>query len=231
MNVFFFGKTPAYKKILFLALTCLLFSAFIFLSACTKRIEYFDYVSELRNNLFLAHTEDFSLKIYSVAKESPYAADGVAQPTSPRLEAYLIAPSGDKTTNVRLSLDGEEVGGEMSYDHVKGEYFYGHSVDASHLRSIDCTILFGEEEVSFTATSVLTENTLSPKAALETLYEERKQSFAALTDEYGFAGEIYLRLIYEDFPYYYVGIIDREGNVQAFLLNAETGAILAHREK
>ena len=50
-----------------------------------------------------------------------------------------------------------------------------------------------------------------------------------MTDKYGFSGEIYLRLIYEDSPYYYVGIIERNGTVHAFLINAQTGKILAKR--
>ena len=51
-----------------------------------------------------------------------------------------------------------------------------------------------------------------------------------MTDKYGFSGEIYLRLIYEDSPYYYVGVINRNSEVNAFLLNAETGKILAKRK-
>ena len=51
-----------------------------------------------------------------------------------------------------------------------------------------------------------------------------------MTDKYGFAGEIYIRLLYEEAPYYYVGIIDRSGGCNAFLMNAETGKILARRQ-
>lgn len=50
-----------------------------------------------------------------------------------------------------------------------------------------------------------------------------------MTDANGFAGEIYLRLIYEDVPYYYVGIIDREGRIFALLVDSEDGKILAKR--
>ncbi len=213
-----------------LSLLLLLLTTFLlFSSACQKKIEYFDYVSELRNNLFLVRTEEFSLKIYSVVKESPYCADGVAQPSAPRFEAYLVAPSGDKTTSISFFANGKEYGGEMSYDNVRGQYFYACTLDASSLSQVDCNLLYGEREVTLTAKSVLTEKTLSPTAILERLQTECPQVFSALTDEYGFAGEIYLRLLYEDSPFYYVGVIDREGNIQAFLLNAETGKILARR--
>ncbi len=210
-------------------LLLLLIPLALFFSSCQKKIEYFSYVSELRNNLFLARTEEFSLKIYSVVKESPYHADGVAQPAAPRFEAYLVAPSGDKTVTLSFPANGREYGGEMSYDNVKGEYFYACALDASALPSIECKILYGEREVTLTAKSVLTEHTLSPEVVLNKLKGECPDVFSALTDEYGFAGEIYLRLLYEDSPFYYVGVIDRAGNIQAFLLNAETGKILARR--
>lgn len=51
-----------------------------------------------------------------------------------------------------------------------------------------------------------------------------------MTDEYGFAGEIYLRLLYEDAPYYYVGVVSKGGKTTAFLLNGKTGKLLAKRE-
>ena len=39
-----------------------------------------------------------------------------------------------------------------------------------------------------------------------------------------------MRLIYEDAPYYYIGIIDREGTIFALLVDSESGKILAKRE-
>ncbi len=197
---------------------------------CKKKLDYFDYVSELRSNIFLAKTEDFSLRIHAVTKEAPYAVDGVKMECSPRFEAYLVAPEGNRTVDLRFTVDGRELGGEMSYDNVKAEYFYSATLDVAARSSVDCTITYGEETLTLTATSVLTDETMAPRAALAAVENAHPEIFTALTDEYGFAGEIYLRLIFEDSPYYYVGVIDREGKVDAFLLNAETGVLLAHRK-
>ena len=84
--------------------------------------------------------------------------------------------------------------------------------------------------VEVTAKSVLKENALSPKEALDILHKNESELFEKMTDKYGFTGEIYLRLIYEDSPFYYVGIIDRNGGIVAFLMHAETGKILAKRQ-
>ena len=201
-----------------------------FLTACKKQVDYFQYVSELRSNIFLAQTESFSLRIYSVTKETPYVADGVPKELSTRTEVYLTAPSGDKTCEIFFQANGKEYGGEMSYDNVKAEYYYSCSLNTSSLSQITCKIIYEESEMQVNASSVLNANTLSAKDVLNVLQTKESELFTAMTDKYGFAGEIYLRLIYEDAPYYYVGLIERNGRINAFLINAQTGKILAKRQ-
>ncbi len=169
------------------------------------------------------------MRVYAVKKEVPYLTDGIPQESAQRFEAYLVAPEGREQTNLSFRIRDQKYGGEMSYDNVRREYFYSCSLDVSTLSSIDCVITYGEEEFLMTAQSVLTEKTLTPKDALTKLIALQPDLFTSMTDKYGFSGEIYLRLIYEGTPYYYVGVIDREGKITAFLLNAETGKLLAQR--
>ena len=214
------------KKLCFLFFGLLL----IVLCACNKPVQYFDYVSELRSNIFLAETDGFSLRIYAVAKENPYLSDGAPRETSTRCEVYFLAPSYEKECILTFTVNGEKFGGEMSFDNVKSEYYYACTLDVSEQKQIDCNITYGEQELSLCAQSVLTQDTLSPEKALNGLCEAEKDFFTGMTDEYGFAGEIYVRLLYEDAPYYYVGVIGRDGKTTAFLLNGKTGKILAKRE-
>jgi hypothetical protein len=180
--------------------------------------------------VFLYRDESYSLRIYSLEKESPYLADGVVSSLQTRTEIRLLAPSGDKACSVFFSIDGNEYGGETSFDNVKGEYYYACPVDTSALSQIDVRVCYGEETFTLTAKSVLTNDTLAPKQVLQVLLEKELALFENLTDQYGFAGEIYIRLLYEEAPYYYVGVIDRQGNTTAFLLNAVTGKVLAKRQ-
>ena len=54
--------------------------------------------------------------------------------------------------------------------------------------------------------------------------------FAALTSGGSFAGELYVRLLYDNERcFYYVGLTDRNGNTYAMLTDAETGEIIATR--
>ena len=233
MNVFFSLKSCFQHPIktlraifCFLLLLCLCAC----LCSCKQEIDYFNYVSELRNNVFLASDNEFSLRIYSVVKESPYSADGVPRETNTRTEIWLVAPSGDQECNLSFEMNGEIYGGEMSYDNVKAEYYLSCNVGVSTLSSLTCSIIYGETTRELTAQSIVSSTTLSPEAALQKLVLSEGELFTAMTDKYGFAGEIYLRLIYEDSPYYYVGVIDRKGKTNAFLINATSGKILARRE-
>lgn len=228
----FFNRKIRFSQKPFTALLGILFALFtIFsLSACKKSVDYNDYVSELRGNIFLAETDGFFLRVYSVLKESPYATDGIPQETSHRTEVYLVAPEGNEVCNLTFTVNGQEYGGEMSFDNVKAEYSLSCTLDTSSADALPCRITYGTQEIELTAESVLRNTTLAPKAVLQSLISTEQELFSSMTDKYGFTGEIYLRLIYEDSPYYYVGIIDRNGNVTAFLINAETGKILAKRQ-
>lgn len=219
------------KKHLLQAIILLFFISFFpFFSSCSKQVDYFSYVSELRSNIFFAETDELSLRVYSVCKETPYIADGIPREIAQRTEIYLSAPSGEQEYTVSFTVNGKTHGGDMSFDNVKAEYYYSCTLDISSLLEIVFQIGCGEEKTELIARSVVKDNTMTPRAALQTLESCEKEFFQSMTDKYGFAGEIYLRLIYEDAPYYYIGVIDRSGNTTAFLLNGETGKILAKRQ-
>ena len=200
------------------------------LCACEKDVDYFEDVSELRLNILLGETDGLSARIYAVEKEHPYVADGTKRNVSKRTEIYLSAPSGDKEYILSFSIDGQPYSGDAVYDNVKAEYYFSCEADSSNLNTLSILIEYDDTKVELNATSVRTEHTLSPNDALKKLCDENKDLFTGLTDKYGFAGEIYIRLIYEDAAYYYFGIIEKSGKITAFLMNAENGKILAKRE-
>jgi hypothetical protein len=212
---------------LFLLLFCTLY---FLLAGCNRKIDYFSYVSEFRNNIFLAETDSLSLRIYSVTKETPYAADGIAHESTARTEVFLLAPDGSQNYILTVYFNGAEYGGELAYDNVKSEYFLSFSLDVSAEKELSCVLSFGDTQIQLTATSVLRNETIAPNTILENVRAYDPELFKNMTDKYGFLGEIYLRLLYEDAPYYYVGVINRNGEIHAFLVNAITGKVLAHRK-
>jgi hypothetical protein len=228
MTIRFLSQTlfwRRFKRIFILFLPCLV----CLLVGCKSKIDYTPYISELRSNILLATSEEFSLKIYAVKKEIPYRADGIPREKTTRLEAYLHAPAGNESCDLSFTIDGREFQGEMSFDNVKAEYFFACTLDISDAKQIPCTIQYGNQTIELTAYSIRTENTLTAINILSILEIEEQALFSSMTDKYGFSGEIYIRLIYEDSPYYYVGIIERSGVSHAFLINAQSGKILAKR--
>ena len=217
-----------YRFFAFLA-TCIV-CCLAFLSACEKQVDYFEYVSELRSNILLGEQDGFCIRVYAVEKENPYAADGLKRDINKRTEIYLTAPSGEKEYFIALTVDGTLYRGDAVYDNVKSEYYFSCQADVSKLCVLPICVEFGDTKVELNTQSVKTENVLTPTAALKKLCDEHGETFSSLTDKYGFAGEIYIRLIYEDAAYYYFGIIEKSGKITAFLMNAESGKILAKRE-
>lgn len=205
-------------------------AALLFFGSCSKTIDYFDYVSELRSNVLVATKNNLSLRVFATDKENPYVADGIKRETSPRVEIYLTAPTGVDSYDIFFTYEDKKYGGDMSFDNIKLEYFYSCSLDVSAATEITFTITFDESTAELTATTVRTEETLSPREILSKIETAESETFKALTDKNGFAGEIYMRLIYEENPYYYVGIIDREGKICALLVDSTDGKILAKRD-
>lgn len=205
-------------------------AALLVLGSCSKTIDYYDYVSELRSNLLVGSKNNLSLCVFAVEKENPYVADGIKRETTHRAEIYLTAPTGVDSYDISFTYGGKEYGGDMSFDNVKLEYFYSCSLDLSAATEISFTVSFDENTAELTAASVRRETTLTPREVLNKIQTSESEIFKSMTDRNGFAGEIYLRLIYEENPYYYVGIIDREGKILALLVDSEDGKILAKRE-
>ena len=217
------------KRLLALSFAFLFILTFLLFGSCKHSVNYFDYVSEFRNNIFLAETENICLRIYSVQKESPYAADGIANESTARTEIFLNAPTSTQNYAIYIKIEGTNYGGELSYDNVKAEYFLSFSLNVSEYKELPCLLSYEGKEIALTAISVLCEETISAKTVLDNVQAYEPELFASMTDKYGFKGEIYLRLLYEDAPYYYVGIIKKNGDIYAFLVNATNGKVLARR--
>ena len=221
----FYVITPYFKQIFCLILLCFI----CIFCACEKKVNYFDYVSELRENIFIAEREDYFLKIHSTVKETPRSLDGIKRDSVTLTEVFLTAPSGEETYTLTFHVDNKKYGGEMSYNNVRGEYYFSCTLDTTKLSQIVCELSYNQTTFQLTAKSVRSKEVLSASSVLEKLAQTEKNLFQALTDKYGFQGEICIRLIYEDAPYYYVGVTDKKEKTTAYLLNAISGQILAKK--
>ena len=178
----------------------------------------------------MAETEAFSLRAYALEKEHPFVSDGMAGEKTTRTEIYITASDGALPCNLAFKVGSVDYGGESGYDGVKREYFFSCSADISGLYLLPIQVQLGDTVYEITAHSVKTENTLSGEDAVQILKETESDYFQSLSNKNGFDAELHVRLLYEEAPFYYVGVVEKSGKRTAFLLDAQTGKLLAKRE-
>ena len=214
------------KTALFLLLPLLSLAV---LTGC-KGTDYTKHLSDVRSDLFAAETEDFSLTISCVTRETPYAADGIACNTQ-KLVEIALKPSrdtdGSKIYGIALS-GGPAVSGELSYRTVKGDYFLSQGVSAFPEGSVTVRLSEDGKTTEIAATSVKTEKTLSPEEALNFAVDAERELIGRMTAGNTFEGEFTVRLMRRSRNYYFVGITGKQENA-ALLIDAETGEVLARR--
>ncbi len=200
------------------------------LSGCSKSVNYTDYVSEYRSEIYLAESEGYALSAFFSDREYPYAHDGVCAKKESLVEIYLTVPDNTKEYTISFtSTDGTECGGDMSYDSVHARWFYSQSLKAISENSITFTLTFEKENLTLQANSVKTGNEMTMPEVLEKLTEQKQEFFAALSDKNSFLGELCVRLVYNEKCYYFVGVTTAEKKMNCFLVDAYTGEILAER--
>ncbi len=223
----FLSKTflQIFRIFLLFTLVCSL----LFLSGCKRELDLTEYVSEYRNNLFLYKCEDFSVRMQNVVKEYPYVADGYKGEPTQRVELTITAPQNAESCKIRFYANGAEHTGDASYDSVKRHFYYSCTANVENVRSIPLSVNFDGSDREITLTSVKTDDLLPLKEVLRHAFESEKELLKKLAPNKEFEGELYVRLLYEDAPFFYVGIVDRNGNVTALLLDGKTGKVLAKR--
>ncbi|MDE5896469.1 MAG: hypothetical protein K2H43_01500 [Clostridia bacterium] len=199
------------------------------LTACGG-YDYTAHISEAREDIFCAETEEFSLTLFCTSREYPYASDGVACPVS-KIAEISLQPKERELGGYEIYVVGEkEWGGETSFRNTHGDYYYSQGVEAFPQTSVTMRVVWDGGEREVTATSIKNENTLTVNEALGYAVKAEQDTISRMKRNGKFFGEFYVRLLRRNINYYYVGIVDGEGKTLSLLLNSETGEVLARRE-
>ncbi|MCH5147814.1 MAG: hypothetical protein J1G05_00435 [Clostridiales bacterium] len=212
------------KKVL-LFTAGLLIAAFA-LAGCTKSIRYSDYISEKRTDIYLYAGDDTQIKIYCSQREQPYAADGIKGDVSDFIEIFVSLPKNPET----LEVDVEGLGGEMNYRAVENDYYLSFTAKPFEEGSIAVKLDCDGKASEYTVQSVKSGALITCEQALNCVIDHDKSLFSSLTDGNIFVGEIYVRLLYDNGCYYYVGVCDREKNMNAYLVDGERGKIITSKK-
>ena len=222
------------KKFFVSLIAVLACTAALLLCGCSAQADLSDYVSEYRSDIYMGTQGEYSVFASYSRREYPYTADGNVGDMSDVFEIALTAPDNTKTYSVRYTLGGKEYSSELSFDSVQLVHRCSQTIPAPGETTISFTITIADDDsaepITVSAASIKTEKTLQLADLLEKVRTAESDRFAALTSGASFAGELYVRLLYDnDRCFYYVGLTDRSGNTYAMLADAETGEIIATR--
>lgn len=213
------------KKII-LAATCAAAAAVLPLAACNTQVDLTKYISEKRSEIYLYKDDCAEITVHCVAREQPYNADGICGYMCDLVEVYVsLSPTPN---SVEIAI-GDYVG-EMNYEAVQTRFTASYSAPAFMSESIDVVVIADGEEKTYTVLSVLDSGILSCEQAVSCAADYDRELFASLTGKRDFAGEIYVRLLYDEGCYYYVGVCDRNKNITAYLLDGGIGKVIATKK-
>ena len=167
------------------------------------------------------------MTVACITREHPYNNDGIKATLTDVVEITLEGEADEYRVYL---LGGEQIGGEMSFRNTRGDFYFSQGVKSFPETSVTLRVEWEDEQREIVATSVKTENTLSPEKALSRALTNEKATLERMSSNGSFQGEFYVRLLRRDKNYYYVGIVDRDGNMISLLLDSESGEVLARHE-
>ena len=196
------------------------------LSGCNKSIDYFGYVSDMRKDIYVYSDDTTEIKIYVSEKETPFSADGIKGKVSDIVEVFVKL---DKTPEeLNINLLGTQ--GEMNYQAVENRFYLGFSGIKEIPEKFEVTLTYGELSNVYTAESVKYGNIISCADALNCVIEHDTATFENMTENNIFNGEIFVRLLFDEGCYYYVGVCGRDKKINAYLIDGERGKVITKKQ-
>lgn len=213
-------------KKLIASLICAVLCCVAAATGCAKQVNYLNFVSEKRTNVYVYEDDDVSIKINCSYKEQPYSADGIKGEVGGLCEIFVSLPKNPQ----ELEVDFEGFGGEMNYRAVDNLYYLSFTAEPFTKNSLEIKLTADGKENVYAALTVLYAGVLSCDEAVLCVVEHAGTLFESLTVNGVFDGEIFVRLLYDEGCYYYVGVCDKQKHVTAFLIDGEHGKVIATKE-
>ncbi|MDE6667842.1 MAG: hypothetical protein K2K38_05795 [Clostridia bacterium] len=214
-------KTTFFASVI-LAVLC----AVCALPACSKQVNYCDYISESRTDIFVYRDDATEIKIHCSKKEQPFSADGYKGEMCDLVEIYVSLAKNPQELEVQV----EGLGGEMNYQAVTRQYYLSLTAAAFNKSGVEVALTADGKQQTYTALSVKDGKVMSCEKAVECVAEYASELFEGMTSNGLFDGEIFVRLLYDEGCYYYVGVCNKEKHVTAFLIDGERGKVIAKKE-
>ena len=221
-------KAKIIKKII---CALLLVSALFINASCKKSLDLNVYVSQLRLGVYQGVSENFDLTLYSESKEKPFAIDGFVGEMG---NVLIVKLNGTKTLSdgvkITVKYDDYECSGEFKLNPVNSTYTA--EIEVENLPNTPNVLAFIEtEEVKeqVSLVSKVSASKLDYKSVLKFVQDSDAETVKKLFTS-NVSTEIHIRIIPEKGKnYYYVGFNNKDGSISAYLVDGETGEVLARR--
>ena len=219
------------KKISILIIVVL---TFLSVGDCKENIDLSMYVSQNRKNIYKGESENYSVTVHSEERENPYVSDsfvGVLNNiVTIKIEGKNSKIDGEK---VKFFIDKKEYNSSFNYNPINGKYTSEIIVDKlPNTASLNLTIYKdNSSEENIEVLSKLKGDTLSSEKILQAVSNYDNQTISQLFRTERVVCEIHIRLLNDDDKnYFYVGFIEEGGKTTAYLVDGQTGKVLATKK-
>lgn len=215
------------KKIIIFFLTIIAF----FTASCSKNDEIGKRVSQLRYDVLYSFSENYEIYAYKELTELPLKSDGKIGEQKNVLTFKIVFKkemSLKSSPIIQFSLNGITYRKEFEYRPLSNYVSCYLILPAMPENKLEVTIDFDSEKRNHTLLTTKNKKTLSENDVLSFLENTDDADVRKILDgekEY----EIRIRLIYSDgFNCYFLGLFNEDSSVN-FLLDGETGELLAKK--
>ena len=200
---------------------------------CNKKTDLTKNLSQLNTLVYAGNNENYDIKASYGFCEQPLKNDGIVGKTEYNLKFSF---KGALLDNAEYSLcfiyNNQTYNQVFKLDNLKHLLVCNFNIDDFNLTQFEIELTCNSEKTSITMTSEIPNGTIDYKTALNKVYEKQESLLKNYYDESGnFNGEIRQRILVKDGKaYWYIGLVNTNGELKAFLVDGKSGEILAIRE-
>ena len=200
-----------------------------FYLGCERSSWLLPYVSELKKDIYVGDNQDFNLKAYYGYKENPYVSDGKVEP-HPYTLTFMLLDIKESQTAYSLTIPCLNDCKLQFKKNNSGKLVSSVEIEDFNQTSFDVKLQFSSQIIDVKMSSIVPENCLSLDSVLKKIEAEQSNLINNYVLDSNFNAEIYARVIVKDDKvYWYIAFANKDG-LKAFLVDGESGEVLAIRE-
>lgn len=205
----------------------------VILSGCSKKVDIFDYMSDIRQTLYAGENDKAFVTVVSGERENPYKYDGIK---NKNVDFCIVSLFPISTKIDGTTLDVELVVGDTTLDITLEKSPYenafmadiGSKIASGQTLKLECEDVGGSIELSCESQKW----EIKSDDAIRIAASEFAEKIQSKTQNQTLQGECYLKIIYDKSRsiktyYWYFTLVDTDGGTSSCVIDPTTGKILA----